>query len=70
MAKKEKYIQVGVTALRDPVTGDFLPAIPLYIEAKDGAEEGQQKLIDGIGKLLAIRMQKYKEGCLEAGIKA
>ena len=38
MAKQEKFIQIGVTALRDPATGDFLPAVPLYIKAEDGAE--------------------------------
>ena len=27
MAKQEKFIQVGVTALRDPATGEFLPAV-------------------------------------------
>lgn len=26
MAQEEKFIQVGVTALRDPATGEFLPA--------------------------------------------
>lgn len=29
------YIQVGVTALRDPVTGEYLPAVPLYIREED-----------------------------------
>ena len=48
----DKYIQIGVTALRDHVTGNFLPAVPLYIKAEDGAEEGRQKLIDDVGKLL------------------
>ena len=32
-----EFIQIGVTALRDPVTGDFLPAIPLYVN-KENAE--------------------------------
>ena len=27
------FIQIGVTAARDPATGAFLPAVPLYIEA-------------------------------------
>ena len=53
MAKQEKYIQVGVTAMRDPATGEFLPAVPLYIKAEDGAEAGEEKLIEDIGKLLA-----------------
>ena len=51
MPKQEKYIQVGVTALRDPATGEFLPAVPLYIKAEDGAEEAEEKLIEDIGKL-------------------
>lgn len=68
MAKQEKYIQVGVTALRDPATGDFLPAVPLYIKAEDGAEEAEGKLIEDIGKLLAERIRRYKADCEAAGI--
>ena len=30
-----RYIQVGVTALRDPKTGEFMPAVPLYIREED-----------------------------------
>lgn len=30
-----EYIQIGVTALRDPATGGFLPSVPLYIRAED-----------------------------------
>ena len=65
---QEKYIQIGVTALRDPATGDFLPAVPLYIMAEDGAEEAEQALMDDIGSLLAQRMKAYMEGCAEAGV--
>ena len=68
MAKQEKYVQVGVTALRDPATGDFLPAVPLYIKAEDGAEEAEEKLIEDIGKLLAERIRRYKADCEAAGI--
>ena len=68
MAKQEKYIQDGVTALRDPATGDFLPAVPLYIKAEDGAEEAEEKLIEDIGKLLAERIRRYKADCEAAGI--
>ncbi len=68
MAKEEKYIQIGVTALREPGTGDFLPAVPLYIKAEDGAKQGEEKLISDIGNLLAIRMRKYLEGCQNAGV--
>lgn len=67
MEKQERYIQVGFTALRDPATGDFLPAVPLYIKADDVAEEAEQSLIDDIGKLLAHRMKAYMDGCKKAG---
>ena len=61
--ENEKYIQVGYTALRDPATGDFLPAVPLYIKAEENAEETEQKLMDDIGGLLARRMKAYIDGC-------
>lgn len=67
--KKEKYIQVGFTALRDPATGDFLPAVPLYIKAESGAEEAEQALIDDIGNLLARRIKTYMDKCNEAGVR-
>ena len=66
MAKEEKYIQIGVTALRGP-DGHFLPAVPLYIKAEGGAEEAEEKLIQYIGHLLALRMKAYMDGCREAG---
>ena len=65
----EKYIQIGVTALRDPATGDFLPAVPLYIKAEAGAEEAEEKLIEDVGRLLAHRMKAYIEGCKKAGVR-
>ena len=68
MAKQEKFIQVGVTALRDPATGEFLPAVPLYIKAEDGAEEAEEKLIGDIGKLMAQRIRAYKAACAAAGV--
>lgn len=68
MPKQEKYIQVGVTALRDPATGEFLPAVPLYIKAEDGAEEAEEKLIEDIGKLMAERIRRYKAACKAADV--
>lgn len=65
----EKYIQIGVTALRDPATGDFLPAVPLYIKAEDNAEEAEEKLIQDVGRLFAHRMKKYIDDCKKAGLK-
>lgn len=65
----EKYIQVGVTALRNPATGEFLPAVPLYIKAEGGAEEAEEQLIEDIGALLAQRIKAYKDGCKKAGVQ-
>ena len=68
MAEQEKFIQIGVTALRDPATGDFLPAVPIYIKAEDGAQEAEQSLIDDLGALFAERMRRYRERCQEEGV--
>lgn len=67
--KKEEFIQIGYTALRDPATGKYLPAVPLYIKAEDGAGEAEQKVIDDIGNLLALRMKAYMDGCKEVGVE-
>ncbi len=67
MAKEEKYIQVGVTAMRGP-DGKFLPAVPLYIKAEDGAEEAEEELIHDFAHLLALRMKEYIDGCKKAGV--
>lgn len=56
------YIEVGLTALRDPATGGFLPAVPLYIKADDSTAAAQQSLIDDLGKLFAARMRQYLDG--------
>lgn len=59
---KQKFIQVGVTALRDPATGGFLPAVPLYIEATPEAEEAENAMLSDIGKVFAEKMKQYVEG--------
>lgn len=59
---KQKFIQVGVTALRDPATGGFLPAVPLYIEATPEAEEAENTMLSDIGKVFADKMKQYVEG--------
>lgn len=65
----ERYIQVGVTAMRDPATGEFLPAVPLYIKAEENAAETEEIVIRDIGKLLALRMKRYMDGCKAAGVE-
>ena len=59
----EKYIQVGITALRDPATGKFLPSVPLFIKETDEAKASEKQMIDYIGKLFAFKMKEYKDGC-------
>ena len=52
-----QYVQIGVTALRDPKTGAFQPAIPLYIDGNDANLDAQKRLCDDIGQLFAARMK-------------
>lgn len=67
--KKEEFIQIGYTALRDPASGEYLPAVPLYIKASGGAAEAEQKVIEDIGNLFALRMKAYMDGCKEVGVE-
>lgn len=59
MATKQKFIQIGITALRDPATGGFLPAVPLYIEATPDATAAESAMIADIGKVFAEKMKQY-----------
>lgn len=64
----ERYIQIGVTALREPGTGEFLPEVPLYVRADDLAEEAEEQLISDFAKLMALKMRGYRDGCRKAGV--
>lgn len=66
---KEEYIEVGVTALRDPATGGYLPAVKLYIKADESAKEAQANLIEDLGHLFAHQIKAYIDGCKEAGVE-
>lgn len=33
-----KFVQVGLTAMRDPLTGELMEAVPLYVEVIDDRE--------------------------------
>ena len=63
----DEFVEVGYTAMRDPVTGDFLPAVPLFIRRDDMEKDSQERLINDLGKLFAQRFKDYKEGCKAAG---
>ena len=54
----ERYIQVGITALRDPVTGEFLPAAPVGPICRSCADE--------LGSCLIMHKEIHKE---ETGMK-
>jgi len=51
----QNFIQIGITALRDPATGDFLPAVPLYIEATEEATQAEGVMIKDIGRVLLTK---------------
>ena len=55
----EEYIQIGVTALRDPATGEPLPAVPLYIKATPEAKRGEETMIKDIAGIFADKMRQY-----------
>lgn len=66
--RSEQYIQVGFTAARDPLTGEFLPAVPLFIEATDAAKASADKLCEDLGGLLARQMRQYIDANRRAGL--
>ena len=59
--ENERSIQVGYTAMREPGTGAFLPAVPLYIRDENGAGKAEEKAVEGIAHLLALRMKQYAD---------
>lgn len=59
-----EFIQVGQTAMRDPATGEFLPAVPLYVRAEDRSAvaetfDGDLKALFS-GKMAQYRREKAK----------
>ena len=69
-ASGECFVQVGVTALRDAATGEFLPSTPIYIKV-DAAEVDRRTqlakceidLNTGIADVLAQKFCEYVRGC-------
>lgn len=54
-----KYIEIGFTALRDPATGGFLPAVPLYIESAEDVKDSEAAMIKDIGHVFADKFKQY-----------
>ena len=67
---KFQFIQIGITAARDPITGEFLPAVPLYIRADDAQHVStpQPGIFTDLNRHLADKMRQDVEGCREEGI--
>lgn len=60
-----EFIQVGITAARDPVTGEFLPAVPLYVRAEDRTSIPEP--FDGdLRALFAEKMKEYRKAAARA----
>lgn len=65
----ENYIQVGTFALRSP-SGEFLPSVPLFIQAKDagqvnertGLTVAEEIALTEVGKVFADKFKQYAEG--------
>ena len=69
MPKTIEAIQIGSYAPRDPATGDFLPSVPLYIEATERAQQSEAVLHREIAHIFAGKMRQYTEGCETVGDK-
>ena len=64
------YIQIGTSALRDPVTGQFTPEIPLYVNKHDLAEHPAHGVnLASVAFNLAAKMREYRQKCRKEGLK-
>lgn len=64
------YIQIGVTALRDPVTREPLEAVPLYVRAADAgrleaARASDKPLIDELAEMFGRYAAEEERGKVE-----
>jgi hypothetical protein len=66
---KERFVQIGTTALRDRATGGFLPSIPLFVRVEDvggvgesGLPSAEEKALREVGAIFAKNMKKYIDG--------
>lgn len=53
-----RFIQVGVTAMRDPMTGEPLEAVPLYVDADGGGAPLPEIRLDEFARIF---MRKFRE---------
>lgn len=57
-----EFVQVGITALRDPKTREFLPSVPLYVRSEDADSPAMVGFADDIVKIFAQKFKEYVEG--------
>lgn len=63
------YVQIGVTALRDPRTGEFLPSVPMYVREADLKNAAVLPIGESnIAGILAKKFDEYRRGCAAAGV--
>ena len=65
-----EFIEVGVTAMRDPTTGNFLPAVPLYIRAEDQGKVTAPVFDSEFMRKMAGKFAEYKKEERKAKKKA
>ena len=58
----QRFIQIGQTAARDPVTGEFLQAVPLFAEVTPEIAAAEAATVKDVASLFAGKMKKYIDG--------
>ena len=61
-----RFIQVGMTAMRDPMTGEPLEAVPLYVDTDGGGTLPEINIKD-VAEAFVRKMKAQKE---TAGVAA
>lgn len=66
-----QYVQVGVSAMRDPRTGEFLESVPLYAKQADLERVHADETLDlsGIQHTLGAMFGQYLKECRKRGVK-
>ena len=60
--QKQRFIQIGQTAARDPATGEFLQTVPLFAEITPEIEAAQAATVTDVARLFAGKMKQYIDG--------
>ena len=56
-----RFVQVGVTAMRDPMTGEPLEAVPLYVDTAGGGTQLPEIRIDEFVRCFMKKFREQKE---------